>query len=209
MSSVVFVTGTGTEVGKTWFTAAMIKILRDNGVEVHARKPVQSYEPGSGPTDAEILAAATGEDVEAVCPKHRWYAVPMAPPMAAEKLGEPPVTLADLVREVSVPATGVTFVEGAGGPRSPMADDGDSVALVNELRPDLVVLVADPELGMINSILLCVEALGEQRVVTFLNRYDASRDLHRRNLAWLLDVSGLDVVVEPGDLIDRLRTEAG
>jgi dethiobiotin synthetase len=58
----VVVTGTGTGVGKTWFSAVTLGLLRDRGVSVAARKPVQSFEPGDGPTDAEVLAAATGGD---------------------------------------------------------------------------------------------------------------------------------------------------
>ena len=103
--SVLFVTGTGTEVGKTWFATRVITALRAGGTAVVARKPAQSFEPDTGPTDADLLGAASGEDPRTVCPAHRWYEVPMAPPMAAAVLGRPAITVADLVRE---------FVEGAG-----------------------------------------------------------------------------------------------
>ena len=59
--TLVFVSGTATEVGKTWWTAATARELRVAGAHVAARKPVQSGEPGAV-TDGEVLAAATGED---------------------------------------------------------------------------------------------------------------------------------------------------
>ena len=89
----ILVTGTATEVGKTWFGSRVAAALRSGGRIVAARKPAQSFEPGTGPTDAEVLAAATGEPATTVCPAHRWYEVPMAPPMAASVLGRPEPTL--------------------------------------------------------------------------------------------------------------------
>lgn len=44
------------------------------------------------------------------------------------------------------------------------------------------------------------------RTVTFLNRYDERHDLHQRNLAWLRDRDGIDVVTDLGDLTARVRT---
>ncbi|MGZ4730338.1 MAG: AAA family ATPase, partial [Acidimicrobiales bacterium] len=99
----VVVVGTGTEIGKTWVACRLLESLRAAGVRVAARKPVQSYEPGDATTDAGELAAATGEERTAVCPRHRWYEVAMAPPMAAEALGRPPFDLAELIDEVTWP----------------------------------------------------------------------------------------------------------
>ena len=72
-----------------------------------------------------------------VCPAHRWYAIPMAPPMAAAALGLPAFTIADLAAETAAraPAPSASrFVEGAGGPRSPLAADGDNVDLARARR---------------------------------------------------------------------------
>src|SRR5207248_10256147 len=100
----VFVTGTGTEVGKTWVAARLADALRATGRTVAARKPAQSFAPTeAGSTDAEVLAAATGEAPETVCPRHRWYEVAMAPPMAADALGRPTIKIADLAAEVTFP----------------------------------------------------------------------------------------------------------
>jgi dethiobiotin synthetase len=197
----VLVAGTATEVGKTWVTAAVAAGLRRAGVAVAARKPVQSYEPGVGPTDAEVLAAATGEAVATVCPPHRSLPVPMAPPMAVDVLGTDRFTVSDLVAELQWPAgTAAGFVESVGGVRSPIADDGDTVDLAAAVEPDLVVLVARADLGAVNAVLTTAPLLAAWPTAVLLNRFDADDDVHRRNRAWLADRHGLDVHSAPTTL---------
>jgi dethiobiotin synthetase len=181
----VLVVGTGTEVGKTWVTAGLVGHLRREGRRVGVRKPVQSFAPG-GRTDAEVLAGASGERPQTVCPPHRWYALAMAPPMAAEALGGAPFTISDLIGELTWPE-GIEFgfVEGAGGVRSPLAADGDAVALTAALRPDIVLLVADAGLGVLNLVRLSAGAVDHPVVLVPLNRFDPADDLHRRNKEWL------------------------
>jgi dethiobiotin synthetase len=191
---VVFVAGTGTAVGKTWIAAAVLARLRATGMRVAARKPAQSFDPGAGPTDADALAAATGESPHDVCPPHRWYARALAPPMAADALGAPPFTVDDLVDELSWPDVDVGLVEGAGGPRSPIAVDGDNVALASAISPDLVLLVAEAGLGTINAARLSVDVLAGPPMVVVLNRYDEGDAVHRGNRDWLRERDGFDVV---------------
>jgi dethiobiotin synthetase len=123
----------------------------------------------------------------------------MAPPMAAEALGLPPFTIADLAAEVGqdVPDDAIVLVESAGGVRSPLATDGDTVSLAAALRPALVLLVADAGLGTINLVRLGADALAPHRVVVSLNRFDASDELHARNRDWLVTRHGLEVVTDP------------
>ena len=197
---VVAMVGTGTEVGKTWVAASALAELRDRGATVAARKPAQSAEPDDpAPSDAAVLAAATGEDEFTVCPAHRRYAVAMAPPMAADVLGLERFTVADLAAETAWPrltagvarthpadgsVVDVGLVETAGGLLSPAAADGTSLDLALAVDPDVVVLVADAGLGTINGVRLCLSALAPRwsgPVVVVLNRYDDTLPLHRAN----------------------------
>lgn len=209
----VVVTGTGTEVGKTWWTAAVARSLRAVGVRVEARKPVQSFTPGddvAGLTDAQVLAAVTDADPEAVCPLHRWLATPMAPPMAAAALGLAPFTVADLVAETTWPAgVDLGLVEGAGGLRSPLATDGDTRDLIGVLVPDLVLLVADAALGMIHQVRAAGDALAAagidpDRVVVAANRLDPADAVARAGVDWLAEHDGWGVVTDPGTLATAL-----
>jgi dethiobiotin synthetase len=134
----------------------------------------------------------------------------MAPPMAADALGRPAFTIADLVAEIPRGTDeGIVFVESAGGVRSPIADDGDTAALAAALAPDVVVLVADAGLGTINAVRSSVDGLSAHETRVFLNHYDARDDLHRRNREWLVAREGLEVETDPEALAaffaDRAR----
>ena len=208
------VVGTGTEVGKTWLGTQVARTLRAEGLSVSARKPAQSFEPGDTTTDAAELAIATGDAPGAVCPPHRWYEVPMAPPMAADRLGRPAFTIGELVQELRWPdpAPDVGFVESAGGVRSPLAVDGDSVTLIEQVTPDLVVVVAHAGLGTINDVRLTVGALrsggSTPAVAVFLNRFDPADELHERNRAWLAEREDLTLTTTVREISRRIRGQS-
>jgi len=231
---VVVVAGTGTEIGKTWVGCRLLTHLIAEGHRVAARKPAQSFDTNDHTTDADELAMATGEDALIVCPPHRRYEVPMAPPMAAEVLGRPAFTVTELAWEVAAswppaPAIHVGLIELAGGTRSPMASDGDGVDLAAACRPDVIAVVADAGLGTINAVRSTLDTLagviegtaaegtsaegtlthgGSTEVVVHLNRYDDTNDLHRRNRAWLAEADGLVLTVEIGELARRVLGNA-
>jgi len=208
------VVGTGTDVGKTWVGARLLLGLRAAGATTSARKPAQSFDPADDPGhyDAAILGAASGEAPEFVCPPHRWYEVAMAPPMAADALGRPSFSVADLSAEQRWPSPppDVGLVETAGGLRSPLAEDGDCLVFCAALEPDLVVLVADAGLGTINAVRLSTDALRSLSVpvVVVLNRFDGANAVHVGNAEWLRVHDRLRVLTLPGDeaeLVERAR----
>jgi dethiobiotin synthetase len=206
----LFVSGTGTEVGKTWWAAALLRAERAAGRAVAARKPAQSFAPGDGATDAEVLGAASGEDPERVCPPHRWYERALAPPMAAVELGRDSFSVHDLVAETCVDGTPeLELIEGAGGPCSPLAMDGDNVDVAAALGVDVVLLVGDAGLGTINAVRLAAAAFAARMpdapLVVALNRYDGG-SLHAANRAWLRDRDRYEVVVTPDALVGRWTT---
>ena len=199
------VTGTGTEVGKTWLTCELARRLRGRGLKVCARKPAQSFGPEEAVTDADRLAEATGEKAAEVCLPSRWYPRALAPPMAAESMGLPPFGLDDLLGELRWPSSAdVGLVECAGGLASPQADDGDGSDLVQRLGPDAVVLVAGAGLGTLNGVRLAARALAERPPLVYLNHFDGDDELHVRNREWLVRRDGLVVAVTPGELVDVL-----
>jgi dethiobiotin synthetase len=202
------VAGTGTEVGKTWVACSVAQRTRAKGTTVAARKPVQSFDPlDSRNTDSGLLAEATGEPQEVVCPARFTFPLAMAPPMAAEVLGRKAPTIGDLCKWLSTswqPELQLGLVEAVGGVRSPLAEDGDTSDLARELSPDLILLVAEPGLGAINAVRSAVSALWPWRVVVFLNRYDPSEEIYRRNRAWLEEHDHLEVKTEVAEAVSLL-----
>jgi dethiobiotin synthetase len=201
----IVVTGTGTGVGKTWAACEVARHLRGTGLKVCARKPAQSFGPDEGLTDADRLAGATGERAAEVCPPWRWYARPMAPPMAAESLGLPPLSLDDILRELRwPPGVDLGLVECAGGVASPQTVDADVVDLAKRLAPDLALLVAGAGLGALNDVRLAARALSGHPLVVYLNHFDAGDELHVRNRAWLAERDSLFVTASTDELPEAL-----
>ena len=209
---VVVVAGTGTEVGKTFVGAAIAHEVMTQRRTVAARKPAQSFAPDDASTDASVLGAATSEDAEAICPPHRWYPIPMAPPMAAAALGRDPFTTEDLAREVDASwpdndtPLDLGLVETAGGAWSPQASDGCHVGhFADALAADGVLLVADAGLGVINAVRGAIAAFGNARpVIVMLNRYNENDGLHAANRDWLMHEDHFTVVVDVGEAATAL-----
>ena len=208
-TSVVFVAGTGTEVGKTWAAAGLARLLKDSGLAVEACKPVQSYDPNTGdPTDAEVLAAATGQDPDTVCPPDYSYPVPLAPPMAAGKLQRACPTLDEMASNCRFAATvDVGLAEGVGGLYSPIASDGHNLDLVERIQPDLVIVVASAELGGIHDTMACTLPLSAFDRAVFCNRFDSRTEVHGLNVRWLRD-TGLEVATSLAELTEIVRTHS-
>ena len=210
-TQLIVVAGTATDIGKTWVAAEVARDLWSRNVSVCARKPAQSFHATDIVTDADVLGLATGENPLFVCPAHRRYELPMAPPMAADALFRPAIALSELLDEVmgGWPDYGVDvgLVELAGGPRSPLAHDADCVEFTQAVDPDVIVLVADAGLGTVNAVRTALPAFGPlaDRVVLHLNRYDDQLDLHRRNRTWLAERDGFALTTDIASLVDRIH----
>ena len=205
--AVVFVAGTGTEVGKTWVAAELAQVLRDRECAVAACKPIQSYDPDeAGPTDAAALAAATGQHPDDVCPPEHTYPVPLAPPMAAGKLGRICPTVDELAAGCRFGATvDIGLVEGVGGLYSPLASDGHNLDLIERIEPDLVIVVASAALGGIHDSMACTLPLSAYRHAVFLNRFDPRIEVHALNVQWLHG-AGLAVATNVSAMADIVCT---
>jgi dethiobiotin synthetase len=155
----LFVTGTGTGVGKTVVAAALCAALRARGEPVAAWKPVVTGtdEPPAGgwPPDHELLATASGRAPEEVAPLTFGPAV--SPHLAAE-LARTPIEPPRLLEQARAAAgEGFLVAEGVGGLLVPLTPG----YLVRDLAVDLhlpLLVVARRGLGTINHSLLTVEA---------------------------------------------------
>jgi dethiobiotin synthetase len=92
--SAVFVTATGTDIGKTFVTCGLIRRERSNGRPVDAIKPVVTGfdHANASNSDAGMLLAAlarplTAEEIERISP---WrFSAPISPHLAAERERRP------------------------------------------------------------------------------------------------------------------------
>jgi len=153
----LFVTGTGTGVGKTIVSAALLASMRAVGEAVRAHKPVVTglAEPaGQWPPDHELLALAAGMAPAEVAPL--LYAPPVSPHLATALAGQS-IDPAGVVTSASADPQRMVVVEGIGGLLVPLSDDFTVRDLAVELGLPLVI-AASPGLGTINHTLLTLEA---------------------------------------------------
>jgi dethiobiotin synthetase len=157
MAGGLFITGTGTGVGKTYVAALVAQALRQSGKRVGVYKPVASgCERREGrlvSPDAAALWESAGRPgtLEQVCPQ--VFAAPLAPHLAARAEGKR--VDATLLRDgISAwrETSDVVIVEGAGGLMSPLSDDDYNADLAAAFGYPLVVVAAN-ELGAINATL--------------------------------------------------------
>jgi dethiobiotin synthetase len=157
----IFVTGTGTGVGKSVVAGAVCAALAARGETVAAFKPAVTGldEPeGAWPPDHELLAgaASAGQAPAAVAPYR--FGPPVSPHYAAELAGESiePALLVETARAAGASADALVC-EGVGGLLVPITLG----YLVRDLAVDLglpIVVAAAAGLGTINHTLLTVEA---------------------------------------------------
>jgi len=173
----IFVTGTGTDVGKTHILCAMLEAHRKAGGRARIMKPVISgFDPAQlNATDTIRLMRANGEDltgegVQAVSP---WrFKAPLSPDMAAFKEGRE--LMIDSVTNWCldrIDRAMPTVIEGAGGVMSPLATDGLNLDLMRELdaRP---ILVAGAYLGTISHTLTALRVM-DAHCTVIVNDFNA------------------------------------
>jgi dethiobiotin synthetase len=175
----VFITGTDTDVGKTWVAAGLTAALRQRGVAAAYFKPVQSGCPEKGgrliPTDADFARTLAGlsEPLEVLTPIA--LRLPLAPGVAAAQAGVE-INLGRIVAALTDLAARYEFlvVEGAGGLYVPLVGTHFLVLdLIRWLGLPLAV-VAKSGLGTINHTALTVKAalaVGIEVAGVILNRY--------------------------------------
>lgn len=206
----IFVTGTGTEVGKTVVAAAIARTLAAEGRSVAVFKPAVTGldDPADGhPPDHELLRSAAGsaQSDEQVAPYR--YGPPASPRLAAAMAGEEidPARLRAAAQAAAESAEALVC-EGVGGLLVPLAPG----YLVRDLAADLgypLVVVAAPGLGTINHTLLTIEsarAAGLEVAAVVLNPWpEAPSEIERDNRKTIAALAGVEVLTLPRlDLAD-------
>ena len=165
----IFITGTDTGVGKTFFACGLAALLKESGYKVGVMKPAETgCDQRDGklmPRDALALKEASGCQVglEKICPYQ--LREPLAPSVAAQREGVAINVdrLMGIYNEISS-AHDITIVEGAGGLLVPLLPSYTFADLARVLDLPVIVVAAN-RLGMINHLLLTLE-------------HAACRDLH-------------------------------
>lgn len=170
----VFITGTDTDVGKTWVTTRLIRQLRSDGVDAVGMKPVEC---GGAEDSTAIFEACQDSGITSAEVNPISFPEPLAP--AAMEGGEKIDfdSLAANFRKLQGKHDFVVL-EGAGGWLVPLDEKRTMADLAVALGAPVVIVSAD-RLGVLNHTLLtarAVESSGLDCVGVYLNRYDGQRD---------------------------------
>jgi dethiobiotin synthetase len=166
----VFVTGTGTGVGKTFVTAGLIGHLRKSGRSVEALKPIVSgFDPDRvSETDTGVLLAALGRpaaptEIDRVSP---WrFRAPVSPDLAAALEGRTVdySAVIEYCRRPALAAFDIVLIEGVGGVMVPLDDRHTVLDLLTVLRIP-TILVTGNYLGTISHTLTALHVLAQRKV---------------------------------------------
>jgi len=187
---ILFVTGTNTGVGKTFFSVNLLKLLKKSGKNVLGFKPIET---GCDPVceDVKKISKVCGKDI----PPVYFFKTPVAPSVA-EVLENKKIDV-DLIKEKVKEyekQVDLLIVEGAGGIMVPISGKYTFLDFAKEIA-DEVVIVALNKLGVINHALLTVKICSDSKIPikgVFLNSFgnsgvDVSQATNYKTLLSLLD----------------------
>jgi dethiobiotin synthetase len=156
----VVVSGTGTGIGKTHFSEALLLGLGRSGFRATGIKPVETGFDATVESDASRLTRASSFHV-----KHDGlrFADPVSPHIAARDAGTP-ISLPALAHEVALvrAAADVTVAELAGGLFSPLSETETNADLAALLGADLHILVAPDRLGVLHDLIAATRCAGQE-----------------------------------------------
>ena len=163
-----FITGTDTEVGKTWITAAMATAMRHRGLAPVALKPLATGSAPPGEDATQIAAAAGHAPLVFACMPD-----PASPDRAAIQIGR--VLEMSPILEWIRSHEGTLLVEGVGGWEVPIGPDFRVSDVATELQLPVILVAAD-RLGVLNHTLLTAAAIrrrGLRLAAIILNRFES------------------------------------
>lgn len=163
----LFITATGTNIGKTHTTLQLIKLFADRGLSVGVYKPIETGVSNIA-YDASLLLKAcqkVNDNFKNFSPQDiTAYTFPLpAAPFCADRDHEIRIDkIIDKYHALSA-LCDILLVEGAGGLMVPITKDFMMIDLIQKLKTD-VLLVTPSRLGCINDTLLSHEALTSRHI---------------------------------------------
>lgn len=202
----IFITATGTDIGKTYVSGLLVKKFRDLGLNCGYYKPALSgaikQQDGSLlPGDCDFVVKTSGLNVKPMDCVTYCFEEAVSPHLAAERQGvriEKSVIKSEFQKREAI--YDYLVVEGAGGITCPF-NMKEEILLLPDIIKALglnVVIVADGGLGTINSVLLTVEYAKQQGLNIkglILNNFDENNFMHLDNKKQIERLTGINVIV--------------
>ena len=211
MSKGYFVTATGTDVGKTFVTALLVKKWRDSGIDAgYYKAALSGAELRDGKWvagDADYVKRVAGLSDSQEQLVSYVYKEAVSPHLAARKEGNPvELTKVKADFEAACARHEFIFAEGSGGIICPIRYDDQKIFLEDIIKtvnfPILVVTTA--ALGSINACVLTVEYARSRGLDVrglIVNRYGSCGNLEMEddNIRMIQDLTDLEILAKVKD----------
>lgn len=195
MTRGIFITATGTDVGKTYISALIVKKMREAGLNCGYFKPALSGDVY--PNDCEFVLKTAGINKDAKnYVSYRFK--PAVSPHLASKIENNPIKLLKIKADFERIKNEFDYVvvEGAGGIVCPFGEDLLLPDIIKNLGLD-VIIVASASLGTINSTVLTVEYAKNHGINIkgiILNNYDETDFMQVDNKKMVEKLTGVKVI---------------
>lgn len=205
MSKNIFITATGTDVGKTYVSALIVKKMREAGLNCGYFKPVLSgvveKDGKLVESDCNYVVSTAKIPTEADECVSYWWKEAVSPHLAAKRAGEEiDINLIKREFEKNQSKYDYLLVEGAGGITCPLRLEDGEKYLLKDLIKELncsIIIVADGGLGTINSTLLSVEYAQKNNIHVagiILNNFNPNSFMHQDNLKQVEYLTGIKII---------------
>ncbi|MDD3054050.1 MAG: dethiobiotin synthase [Endomicrobiaceae bacterium] len=204
MSKSIFITGTATDVGKTFVTGLIVKKLHDSGINAgYYKAALSGAEKINGrliPVDAKYVCDVAGIKEKPENLVSYIYQTAVSPHLAAQ-IEKNPIDINKIIQDFNRLKSNYEYitVEGSGGIVCPLRID-DKIIMLTDVIKILnldVILVVSSLLGTINSTVLTVEYAKKLNIsvkAIIMNYFDKDNFMHLDNKKQIEKFTGIPVI---------------
>lgn len=208
MAKAIFITATGTDIGKTYVSGLIAKHIKDKGLNIGYYKAALSGSNDIKDSDAWYVKQQADlldsyDEMVSYTYKHAY-----SPHLAAQIEGNPPdiKIIKNAYKDISKKHD-YMIVEGSGGIICPIRYDSNQKIFLEDIIKELNIpslIIADAGLGTINSTVLTIEYMRSKNLKingVILNRFEAENEMHNDNKKMIEDMTGVKII---GVVIDGI-----
>lgn len=208
MAKTIFITATGTDIGKTYVSGLIAKHIKDKGLNIGYYKAALSGSNDIKDSDAWYVKQQADlldsyDEMVSYTYKHAY-----SPHLAAQIEGNPPdiKIIKNAYKDISKKHD-YMIVEGSGGIICPIRYDNNQKIFLEDIIKELNIpslIIADAGLGTINSTVLTIKYMRSKNLKingVILNRFEAENEMHNDNKKMIEDMTGVKII---GVVIDGI-----
>ena len=208
MAKAIFITATGTDIGKTYVSVLIAKHMKDKGLNIGYYKAALSGSLDITDSDAWYVKQQADlldsyDEMVSYTYKHAY-----SPHLAAQIEGNPPdIKVIKNAYENINKKHDYMIVEGSGGIICPIRYDNNQKIFLEDIIKELNIpslIIADAGLGTINSTVLTIEYMRSKNLKVngvILNRFEMANEMHDDNRKMIEEMTGVKII---GIVIDGI-----